>query len=110
MIYLQQPTEPQEVRIPRNIIPMLGGEYVVTLENTIDRSRVSVSPSEVVPTALYYTVTVELSDIMPAGEYAYELRKGAAVLAVGLMTLGDYQYQTTQYHEAVNYKQYEGEE
>ena len=107
MIYLDQTTEPQEVRIPRNIIPIPGGEYVVTLENTIDRSRVSVSPSKVVPTALYYTVTVELPDVMPAGEYAYELRKGAAVLTVGLLTLGEYQYPTTQYHEGVSYTQYE---
>lgn len=107
MIYLEQSTEPQEVKIPRNIIPIPGGDYVVTIQNTLDRSRVTVAPSKVVPAALCYRVTLELPDIMPAGEYSYELRKGAAVLAVGLLTLGDYQYQTKQYEAGIDYKQYE---
>lgn len=108
MIYLEQTTDSQEVKIPRNILPIPGGDYVVTLQNTLDRSRVSVAPSNVAPAALYYSVTLELPDVMPAGEYSYELRKGAAVLAVGLLTIGDYQYPTTQYDAGIDYQQYEG--
>lgn len=108
MIYLEQTIEPQQVRIPRNLLPLPEGEYVVTLQNTIDRSRVSVTPSQVTAAALYYVVNLELPDLLPAGEYSYELRKGSAVLAVGILTLGEYRYETTQYQAGATYTQYEG--
>ena len=80
----------------------------MTLQNTIDRSRISVVPSQVTAAALYYVVTVALPDLLPTGEYSYELRKGASVLAVGILTLGEYRYETTQYHAGTTYTQYEG--
>ncbi len=108
MIYLEQTTEPQEVKIPRNLIPIPGGNYVLTLENTIDRSRVTVMPSRVVPAALHYCVTLSLPDVMPAGEYSYELRMGLSVLAVGILVLGAYEPSTTQYESGTSYEQYIG--
>lgn len=108
MIYLEQTTDPQTARIPRNILQIPGGDYALTLENTLDRSRMTVAPTCVIPAALDYKVTVALPDIMPAGEYAYELRKGAAVLAVGILTMGEYEYETTQYEAGTNYEQYHG--
>ncbi len=107
MIYLEQSLEPQLVEIPRNLMPIPGGNYVVTLENTLDRSRVTVTPAHVAAKALHYAVTLTLPDVLPAGEYAYELRKGAAVLAVGLLAVGEYEYSTTQYQAGTTYKQYE---
>lgn len=108
MIYLDQSTDPQTVKIPRNLRPMPGGDYVMTLENTIDRTRVSVAPANVVPAALNYVATIALPDILPAGEYSYELRQGAAVLAVGVLTIGDYAHDNVQYQTAAHYDQYEG--
>lgn len=107
MIYLEQSVDAQVVRIPRNILENSGEAYTLTLENTIDRSRVSVTPDEVSAGALYYVVTVTLPDVLPAGEYSYELRQGAAVLAVGVLTIGEYEYDTTQYESAAIYTQYE---
>ena len=106
MIYLDQSTDPQTVKIPRNLLPMSGGGYVLTLENTIDRSRVSVVPACVVGSALNYVTTISLPEILPAGEYSYEFRQGAAVLAVGVLTIGEYERDTTQYQAGVEYEQY----
>ncbi len=108
MLYLEQTTSPQAVKIPRNLVQTLDGEYTLTLENTIDRSRISVTPSGIVTAALTYNVTLSLPDILPAGEYSYELRQGAAVLAVGVLTIGEYEHDTTQYHAGTTYEQYEG--
>lgn len=108
MIYLEQSTDPQTVKIPRNLQPTPGGDYVLTLENTVDRSRVSLSPARVVAAALNYVATIALPNILPAGEYSYEFRQGAAVLAVGVLTIGEYERDTTQYQAAAHYEQYEG--
>lgn len=89
MIYLEQSTEPQNVKIPRNLMRVPGGDYVLSLENTFDRSRITVKPSCVATGALNYTVTVSLPDLLPAGEYSYELRRGAAVVSIGILTLGE---------------------
>lgn len=109
MIYLEQSTEPQVVKIPRNLMLMPGGDYVLTLKNSLDRSRVSMTPSCVTAGALNYTVTIALPDLLPAGEYSYELRQGAAVAAVGILTLGEYEYGTTQYEAGTTYEQYGNE-
>lgn len=85
-----------------------SGDYVLTLENTIDRSRMSVVPSHVAERALDYETTIIMADLLPAGEYSYEFRQGAAVLAVGILTAGEYEYDTTQYEAGTNYEQYQG--
>lgn len=106
MIYLEQTTEPQVVKIPRNLMQVPGGDYVMTLENTLDRSRISMTPVCVTRGALNYTLSIALPDLLPAGEYSYELRQGAAVVAVGVLTLGEYEYCTTQYEAGTTYEQY----
>lgn len=109
MIYLDQSTDPQTVKIPRNLLPMSGGGYILTLENTIDRSRVSVVPACVVAGSLSYTATISLPDMLPVGEYSYEFRQGAAVLAVGVLTIGAYEAETVQYQAGTSYEQYQTE-
>lgn len=77
----------------------------MTLENTIDRSRMSMVPSNVKEMALSYEITIIMADLLPAGEYSYEFRRGAAVLAVGVVIVGE--YDTTQYEAGTNYEQYQ---
>ena len=109
MIYLEQTTEEQVAKIPRNLMRTAGGGYVLTLENTLDRSRISMTPLCVTASALNYTLSVALPDLLPAGEYSYELRQGAAVVAVGVLTLGAYKYDNTQYEAGQAYEQYANE-
>lgn len=106
MLYLEQTTEPQIVKIPRNILPNPGGDYGLTIENTLDRSRITLTPTCVIPRALNYAVTVALPDVVPAGEYSYEFRQGLSVLAVGILTVGNYEHATTQYESATSYEQF----
>lgn len=108
MIYLEQSTLPQVVKIPRNLAAVPEGDYAFSVMNTIDRTTVTVIPSAVVLGALSYTTTVALPDMMPIGEYDYELRKGGIVLSIGLLTIGDYNYERTEYDAEAAYRQYEG--
>lgn len=107
MIYIERTTEVQTIRIPRNLFAPTKGGYALSVENTVDKTRIAVKPEAVTPGTLYYTVEVVFADDMPVGEYRYELTKGGCLLSSGLLVVGDYISPREEYNTSVHYQQYE---
>lgn len=135
MIYLQNTTDQQVVRVPAN-----GGKVdgdVVTLEmmNTINRGAASsISMDRRVyfldatgayvldsdgaylivgsiqdTSRLYYELQISLPDDMPEGEYEYTVRVGDSVVSCGLAIVGEPAPSVTEYDNTVQYEQYRTE-
>lgn len=135
MIYLQNTTDPQLVRIPANGVKVAEGDVVLELVNTIDLGpatshdfdrrvylvdalgafvhdadgrQVAVAAAAE-SSRLYYVMRVALEDGMPEGEYEYTARVGETVVSCGLLIVGTPTPSVIQYDKPLQYEQYRNE-
>ena len=134
MIYLQNTTEIQRIRIPADGAKM-AGDLTLSLVNVINRGA-GVSSTfdpriylvdasgeyvhdadgqQVVVqgppdrTRLYYVVDVELPDGMPDGEYEYTVTVDDVRVSVGLAYVGTPAAVVKEYDNTVQYEQYKND-
>ena len=106
MIYAKQTSDPQTLYVPRNIFMMEAGDFVLGLKNTVSNSRMAIKPDGVVLGSIYYELTVSFPDDMTIGEYEYQLSQGDCLMASGLLQIGEYNYDRTEYAESIQYIQH----
>lgn len=110
MIYLRNTTTAQTAFIPKELKGT--GGLSLTIVSTLDMVAY-VDGQAVSDTgffSLYYRISVALPEGMPDGEYEYTLKDGnGAVLASGVLKVGEQTGTTEEYNSEVIYEQYESE-
>lgn len=134
MIYLQNTTEVQRIRIPADGTKRTG-DLALSLVNVINRGEavqsifdpriylvdangnyvhdqegnqvIVVGPED--RTRLYYVVDVELPGGMPNGEYEYTVTAGGERVSIGLAYVGEFAADVQEYIKPVEYEQYRNE-
>jgi hypothetical protein len=109
MIYLQNDTELQRVRFPRSRgDKAVGASCLLTLTGGV--SGAVALETELTDSAemdFYYQFDLQLPAGLADGEYGYELTRGGETLGTGLVTVGDYRRNLTEFDKKVRYGQYE---
>lgn len=106
MIYAKQTSDAQTLYIPRNMFMTQDGDFALSVKNTVGLDRMTIKPDDVVSGRLYYEVTISFPADMTEGEYEYELMQGACQMASGLLIIGDYGEDRTEFSQSIQYKQY----
>ena len=109
MLYLQNIRESQEIYVPRQTTA--SGTLKFYLVSTIDLdTKVNQIVQDSGASSGYYIISVTLPAGMPDGEYEYTLRGGPdKILSSGLLIVGGYASQDSQYNKEITYEQYENQ-
>lgn len=132
MIYLRNITDEQRILLP---VALTAGEpagvYTFELFSTVNREKVvDLTLGEVFKgsfdasfsaafdafkrgpagetTGNYYAFNLGLPAGLPDGEYEYRLTNAGETIASGVVTVGDYTNESTEYNKDVTYEQYRG--
>ena len=108
MIYLQNITDSQVLFVPKNgAVP--SGDLVFKAKSTIDLAvEVSQGVIDLQTSDLYFRIAVTLPDGLPDGEYEYSILAGDAIVASGLLVIGENSH-PSEYNKEIQYEQYETE-
>lgn len=113
MIYLQNISGDQEVSIPWNGIPFIGGAPLyLDIKSTINLSSGEIPVSGLRRDRIYAHVKISLPEGLPDGEYEYTLTSHAdedVALSTGLLTIGGLTA-PGEYEKSIEYEQYTAEE
>lgn len=106
MIYIAQPAADTVIRIPRTaMLPYEGAQ--LTLRSTVGLQEISVTLASVQASPLYYTIAGDFSAVGTAGEYEYRLTAGDALLASGILVVGELpDVPRLEYEKTIEYEQY----
>lgn len=110
MIYVPTPSASVQLRIPRTIVAPHEGA-VLTLRSTMELTETTVPLESVEASVLYFVISADFSAVNVPGEYEYRLEAGGALLASGVLVVGDLpavgrvQYEKTQQYEQYNARQ-----
>lgn len=89
MLYLLNTTYTQSITIPRNDRDACGGEYALSIIDSVDNIERHVSIERLSSGQNYYTLQATLPEGVHRGEYIYILTCGGVVVARGLAFVGD---------------------
>lgn len=109
MIYIAQPAADTVIRIPRTaLLPYEGAQ--LTLRSTVGLQETEIDLASVEASPLYYTIEGDFSALATAGEYEYRLTAGDALLASGILVVGELPDVTRlEYEKTIEYEQYHPE-
>lgn len=108
MIYLSNITDAQAVFVPRDTA-ICGGTLTIRATSTVDHKTVlDVAVLDLQSTKIYYNIAVALPTGTTPGEYRYEMKSGDDVVSTGLLVIGDYTADVTEYNKTIQYEQYNG--
>lgn len=103
MVYLNEASD--KITLPRYF--EVNGEYTLILTNNLDKKVYTFDDlKDVSDLDYYYMFEISVSD-MPTGEYNMTLKCGEFVVLEGMVTIGTYQRQNTEYtHKNNTFIQY----
>ena len=78
------------------------------VRNNVNQLAASGELEDIEVSPLYITATIGQTEQMPEGEYTYTLKLGAGglVLSSGLIIVGDYTPDRTEFEKTIEYEQY----
>lgn len=106
MIYAKNISIPQTLAIPRTLTELPSGPSSLEIEGTVSKLSATLVPLFEEQTPLYHVVTIQLPSNMETGEYVYHLSIDSAEIACGLLQIGDYDAQKTEYEREIEYIEY----
>ena len=108
MIYLSNITDAQVVYVPRDTA-ICGGTLTFKATSTVDLKKVvDVIVLDLNATRIYYNIAVSVPTGTTPGEYKYEMKAGDDVVSTGLLVIGEYTTDATEYNKTIQYEQYNG--
>lgn len=107
MIYLSNTTDAQVAFIPRDTD--IAGTLFFTMRSTVDLDTpLTATVVDLRVWRTVYAVAVILPEGIQTGEYEYKLEAGGNVVSTGVLIVGDYKTDITEYDKQIRYEQYNG--
>lgn len=78
------------------------------LTNNVSKATYSFEVTDLGNGGIFYSFDIELQDGMADGDYEYRLYEDGKEKGVGIVRIGDYKADTTQYNNHTNYLIYNG--
>lgn len=103
MIYLKN--DQTTVKIPKQINSILT-DYKLRIINNLSNVVLELDVVDLSTANLFYTFNIDASNIQ-TGEYKYEIIGNGEIMTNGLMIVGNYKKETTQYQTETTIKTYE---
>lgn len=98
MVYLNKSTE--SITLPKHYKVL--GEYTLKLVNNLGKQEYTFENlTDISELDYYYTFEISVSD-MPTGEYNMTLYCGEFIVLTGMVTIGDYKREKTEYEHKNN--------
>ena len=86
-----------------------GGTLTFRATSTVDLTKIiDVAVLDLQSTKIYYNIALGVPPGTTPGEYKYVMKDGDSVVSTGLLVIGEYVADVTEYNKTIQYEQYNG--